>query len=309
MEIPGFTFDHATPNNKPEDGKIFAYGTVTSGKDTEPALKLELYYTRNKYSYTVEYLDADNLQEIRDPKVTENVHFDDVVEETAPQDIVGYDLYGSETQTLKISATETLNKITFLYTKKPLTVNYVAICTNPEATEFGYVLTTSEYNTITGTSAVEKPGFHFLGWYKEETCDTLLGTAAFFKPDVSTADGIYEYTFYALFEPITLKINQTGMKNATDSGIYQIVNNSTNAVVTTVAITGNNSAIVESIPSGSYTIREITGNWTWTYENTTNQTCTIEAAVSNTVTFNFTSKTVDWLNGECYKDNNFTNPN
>ena len=212
LSIPGFTFDHATPNIKTESGKQYAYGTVTSGQDAATALKLELYYNRIKYRYTVEYLDADTLQQVKETKETgKDYYFDAVITETAPQDIVGYDLYGSETQTLKISAIEDLNKITFLYTPKPLTVHY------------GYVLATSEYKDIKGTTAIAQPGFLFKGWYEDEECTTLCTGDTFFDPNVTTESGIYEYTFYALFEPIDLEViyNENGGDDISD-GISHI---------------------------------------------------------------------------------------
>ena len=209
LSIPGFAFEHATPKVKTESGKQYAYGTVTSGEDAATALKLELYYNRIKYRYTVEYLDADTLQPIPgvDTKVTAAIYdFDSVVTETTPQNIPGYDLYGSETQTLKISAIEELNKITFLYKPKPLTVNYVPICKTSKLTDFGYVLVTSEYKDIKGTTAVARPAFKFMGWYSDEDCQTKVADKEFYKPDVSTDGGVYDYTFYALFEPIDLKV-------------------------------------------------------------------------------------------------------
>ena len=299
LSIPGFAFDHATPKVKTESGKQYAYGTVTSGQDAAKALKLELYYNRIKYRYTVEYLDADTLQPIPGvpTKETDAIYdFDSEVTETAQLNIPGYDLYGSETQTLKISAIEDLNKITFLYTPKPLTVHYVPICKTPGTTDFGYVLATSEYKDIKGTTAIAQPGFLFKGWYEDEECTILRTNDTFLYPDVTTEGGIYEYTFYALFEPISLTITQKGMLNETDSGIYEVVNSS-DQVIATVMLTGNSSVTLEQIPVGTYTVREV-GNWTWTYSGTLSEGVTVTASADNEVIFTHSDIAVDWLHSE-----------
>jgi len=299
LSIPGFTFDHATPKVKTESGKQYAYGTVTSGENAETALKLELYYNRIKYKYTVEYLDADTLQPIPGVPTKETdaiFDFDSEITETALQNIPGYDLYGSETQTLKISAIEDLNKITFLYTPKPLTVHYVPICKTPGMTDFGYVLATSEYKDIKGTTAIAQPGFLFKGWYEDEECTILRTNDTFLYPDVTTESGIYEYTFYALFEPISLTITQKGMLNETDSGIYEVVNSS-DQVIATVMLTGNSSVTLEQIPVGTYTVREV-GNWTWTYSGTLSKGVTVTASTDNEVIFTHSDIAVDWLHSE-----------
>ena len=300
LTIVGFTFDHGTPNET-TDGKKVVYGTIRSGKDDNEnkALALELYYKRNEYHYYVEYRDYETGALLMDPvKSTDKYHLDEEVTFTTTEVIRGYDLYGSATQKLKISATESLNKITFLYAPKALTVNYIPVCKTNSGSDFGYVLATSEYKIINGTTAVANPGYRFMGWYSEEACTTKLTDNAFYKPNVSTDNDIYEYNFYALFEPIALKIYQTGVAD-THSGIYEIVKSSD--VIAKVMITGNTYVTLDAVPIGTYTIKEITSEWTWTYDPDNDAdplTFEVSAAGPNTVTFNHSAKTVDWLHNE-----------
>lgn len=315
LTIPGFTFSRAEPNQGEQDGKTTACGTVTTGETENEALKLELYYTRNKYSYTVYYKNKDTGTEVRDAEERASVYqFNDTVTETAP-DIVGYDLYGSETQTLKISATESLNTITFLYTQKALTVNYVPVCKTAGATDFGYVLAEVEYKTINGTTAIAKEGFGFVGWYSDESCTTELTTESHYKPTVSTDGGIYEYTFYALFEPVRedLVITVSGENlDAGDSFLFKVTGTDVlgQNVELMVSIQGADSVTVKDLYCGTYTVTELTG-WSWTYSNagsdSATETISSSDDVSNcSVSFTNAPKTVDWLHGETSEENPFT---
>lgn len=304
LSIPGFTFSEektkeacGAGNVTEEDGQWVVSGTVTTGEEGTDALQLKLYYTRNKYGYTVNYLNAYTRDVVAQPEVHDALYdFGDTITVTAKTDIKGFDLFGSTTQTLKISATERLNTITFLYTPKEFAVNYIAV-SRPSHLTGGEVLTTAEYGTVVnGTTAVAYSGFRFSGWYSDPECTDLITATYFYKPNVSSENDVNEYNFYALFEPITLTIRQTGMKHQTDSGIYEIVNES-DQVIITVVITGNNSVTLEQIPLGTYTIREITSRWTWTYASTNGIYFTV-TDTGNTVIFNHASKTVDWLHNE-----------
>ena len=145
-----------------------------------------------------------------------------------------------------------------------------------------------------------RPGFAFIGWSNSVGGAKVYDDGQSVKNLANTQDAVVE--LYALFEPITLTITQTGMKNASESGVYEVVNGS-GVVVATVIITGDNSVVLTQIPAGEYIVREITGNWTWAYEDTGNNTrpnkqIAVQENAANQVTFNHTSKTVDWLHGE-----------
>ena len=101
----------------------------------------------------------------------------------------------------------------------------------------------------------------------------------------------------------TLTIKQTGVAD-TDSGIYEVIQSSdsnvdsSDPVIAKVMITGNASVTLEQVPIGHYIIREITSDWTWTYENTSEKTVDVTSDSNSEVTFNHISKTIDWLHNE-----------
>ena len=108
-DIPGFTFKYATVNGVGTD-KAPGAALTTAG------LELELYYTRNNYTYTVRHVDSSTNQNIVDPE-TKSAPFGKTVAESA-KDFDGYRLNDSvsqATQQITIRVDETLNVITFYY--------------------------------------------------------------------------------------------------------------------------------------------------------------------------------------------------
>ena len=108
-DIPGFTFEYATVNGERTD-KAPGAALTTAG------LELELYYTRNNYTYTVRHIDSSTNKDIVDP-VTKSAPFGKTVAEPA-KNFDGYRLNDSvsqATQQITIRVDETLNVITFYY--------------------------------------------------------------------------------------------------------------------------------------------------------------------------------------------------
>lgn len=108
-DIPGFTFEYATVNGVRTD-KAPGAALTTAG------LELELYYTRNNYTYTVRHIDSSTNKDIVDP-VTKSAPFGKTVAEPA-KNFDGYRLNDSvsqATQQITIRVDETLNVITFYY--------------------------------------------------------------------------------------------------------------------------------------------------------------------------------------------------
>ena len=224
QERAGFEFDEAeTRTNNPGKtveqaaGKWTVSGIVTSGEDDDAnkPLELHLYYNRLNYGYRIIHKDRETGTTIEEERVgldtgkeSEKVPFESVVSATATG-IQGYDLYdaetdGTKTLTLKISWDDKMNVITFEYIRKKLTIEYIPVCTDDTMTGFGGVSNPLDYDkaTPTGSQAYAASGFQFLGWYSDEDCETKVAEAERFQPNVTTVDGIYDYTFYALFEPI-----------------------------------------------------------------------------------------------------------
>ena len=293
---------------KQVDGKWTVSGVVTSGKDNDAnkPLVLNLYYSREKFSYKVQYIDWETKDPIRDGKTVGGIPFGKTVSENSIE-ITGYDLYGADesgkkTLDLTISWDQNKNVITFEYIKKKVTIKYVPICTEPGLTGgFGGVSNPIDYDKTTpsGSGAFAASGFYFKGWYSDEEGNTRVEEDVYFRPQVDLSTGIYDYTYYALFEPITLTISQQNIAE-NDSAVYEVLQGTT--VVARVMLTGTDSVTLMAIPAGNYTVKEVSGNWTWTYNDPAPFSGTVEvvAGQENAVTFNYADCHVGscWLHNE-----------
>lgn len=293
---------------KQVDGKWTVSGVVTSGKDNDAnkPLVLNLYYSREKFSYKVQYIDWETKDPIRDGKTVGGIPFGKTVSENSIE-ITGYDLYGADesgkkTLDLTISWDKDKNVITFEYIKKKVTIKYVPICTEPGLTGgFGGVSNPIDYDKTTpsGSGAFAASGFYFKGWYSDEEGNTRVEEDVYFRPQVDLSTGIYDYTYYALFEPITLTISQQNIAE-NDSAVYEVLQGTT--VVARVMLTGTDSVTLMAIPAGNYTVKEVSGNWTWTYNDPAPFSGTVEvvAGQENAVTFNYADCHVGscWLHNE-----------
>lgn len=301
-------------------------GIVKSGKDEgeNKALILELYYVRQKYSYTVQYFKHGTTTPVKPTETRETIYpLDKVVEESAPP-VEGYELSSESKKTLKISSDTTKNVITFYYTPQPLTVNYVAVCPDNRGSDFAVLTKEKEVTNegsgkIVGSQAIPKSGFWFKGWYADEEGNVKIQDTDTLKPqienhpgkDYAIAKDYGEYTYYALFEPIKLKITQTGMRDGAgtshmnscvESGVYELVKHNsddTTTVIANIILTGNDFVIVEQVPAGKYSVRPVNG-WTWTY-NTEEETAQITVTGSDEIqeiVVERDTKEVDWLHDE-----------
>ena len=301
LTIPGAEFDWVKSGAVKVDGKYVVQGIVKSGEDNDEnqALELVLYYNRSTVDYTVRYVNQNDPND-RNMPVTET--YSGRVGETVSaqwKEIPGYNLISAQTQTLKLSTSTNQNVITFFYEKEDVHVRYIAKCTEEGLTGFG-VLDRSEDSgvQIYGATAMPYSGSYFVGWFSDEECQNLVQTAAKLQPEL--AAGVYEATYYALFKPYRLTIAQNGAIRSTDSAIYEVLRGTT--VVARVMLTGNDSVTLLQIPAGTYTVRENTRNWTWTYgEPTVDHTggvVTVERDNTETVTFTYGSPFACWLFGE-----------
>lgn len=303
-------------------------GIVTTGadQDANKPLELHLYYTRGTYGYTVQHCDWDTKQIIElkgadgnDQQQTQTgtATLGSTITLTSLT-IPGYDVYApdeedgsSKTLPLKISHIESQNVVTFYYVRKKVTVEYIPICTDTGITSgFGGVSNPLDYDLQTprGSQAAAESGFHFMGWYTSQTPDAqkrVTDKALLAPTDIKISPDIYDYTYYAIFKPITLTISQTGIPVG-ETALYQITGNGVNL---TVALPGKGSELasvtVEQIPAGEYTVTELTG-WTWKNGTDLNsKNVTVSKSAENVVSFAFTIPASDWLHGETHKENNF----
>lgn len=360
-----------------EDGDVADF-TDNSGQPygnvSQNGLTLQVYYKRNLYNYVVEYRDRDTdtiLQtatsgtqnfgtELTWSLVTtdENgiVTRDDRIIQVIKQESDGTErtytytlaiLNPKESDLTKstiihVSSEENPNKLIFYYTQKEVEVQYKAVCSIPDITNFASVSPNKERVTsaenIGGCTPTAANGFEFVGWYTDEACTNKVpsgwvidknndGKSTHLKPlELNTTEN--SVTYYALFKPIltslaiTKEVAKTDKNGAafteksTDSFLFRITgkaNTSTKDVDMIVAINGSGSVIVENLNCGEYTVTELT-DWSWKYDcSATAVTKKIVALTEggdfpedNTFTFNNTYNNPDWLGGESGRENKFS---
>ena len=305
MTIPGFTYDSTVA------------GTVTSGKLTANGLELKLYYTRNSYPYQVRYLEQGTGKQLADPK-NGTGKYGQVISESAI-DITNYTPVDPTSQTLTIRIEEgteaQLNIITFYYTEKEATINYVVV--GPDGC--GTVSPTSETlkvlsGTANGSTPTANENFKFDGWYTDAACTVPVDTSwvdanSKITPQKqdhdkdSTTDVVYvAATYYAKFvvDKATLTIKKSGMESG-ESAIFNVDGKGYKGQV----VVPNNGEVKLFVTCGEYTITEV-GSWTNRYTTTvtglTDGKVTLEAKGA-TVTFKNTKKNDKWLHDESAIDN------
>lgn len=139
-----------------------------------------------------------------------------------------------------------------------------------------------------------KPGFVFVGWAASADGDKLYTDGQTVRNLASEQDAVV--SLYAVYEPITLTIAQSGM-DGVDSGIYVVLKD--DQEVARVMVKGNASVTLEQIPAGTYIVQEISGKWTWKYSPTGERQVLVVAAQENKVTFERSlNQPIDWLNTE-----------
>ena len=305
MTIPGFTYDSSVP------------GTVASGELTANGLELKLYYTRNSYPYQVRYLEQGSGKQLANPK-NGTGKYGQVVSENAI-DITNYTAVAPTSQTLNIRIEESqteakLNIITFYYTEKEVTINYVVVgpdgCgTVSPASETLKVLT----GTAQGSTPTANSGFRFVGWYTDEACTTPV-TAGWVDANnkltpVKTADAPWtNATYYAKFEydVADLTITKSGCNAADENQCFIFTITGPDGYSQRVVINGNGSVTIKGLKAGTtYTVTEDSG-WSWRYKDYSGaQTVTLEPGVVNNVAYTNQRDNPKWLGGDAYSRNIF----
>ncbi len=326
INIPGFTFDRSVE------------GTVLSGELKAEGLELKLYYTRNSYPYEVRYLEYGTGKELHAPK-QESAKYGQIVSEEAIG-IEHYECVTASPQTLNIKVEEDekeakLNILIFYYQEKQATINYVAVGPEgynedgtPKETVAGKVEPSSEAvkvlsgNANGSTATADAPTYRFAGWYDSE--GNLLSMDAKYTPvrpgstigdDGNVTGGLWPeegVTYYAKFEYnlTTLTITKTGCADI-DNGqsfLFKVEGYGLPNGGLVIAINGNGSETISGLTVGQeYTVTEIT-EWSWRYTPDSSHTIKLEADASqNSVEIHNEREKTYWLDGDCYKENNFGN--
>lgn len=282
-----------------------------SGEIGPDGLVLNLYYDRNLYAYTVEYLEAGTEKKLLDDKSSGAAYrYGKLVSEEAPE-ISGYTLVSTSPKQLTISDRAQRNVIRFYYTEQQVTIHYAAV-------GGGTVSLGSEtVKAVTGTAVGSVPtpgkGYRFVGWFTDGACTTPAPadwvTGGQLIPQKQ--DGRYRAaTYYAKFTEDTaaLTIQKTGWDAADENQTFLFsicgTDENTETIRMTVTVHGNGRTTVTDLPVGSYTVAEVDG-WSWRYAPESARQSVRLDAPGATVVFQNDRPQPYWLDGDSYSVNHF----
>lgn len=301
LTINGFTYDHALVNDVTAG---LTDGTV-NGTVAKSGLEIELYYTRNKYPYKIQYKDSSTGDVLKAPDIiTPGDYYGRNIQ---VQTIPAIDDYNYESSTTCVIAIEedlanpVHNILTVYYTEKSVRIDYVIIPpTDVDPEDCGTVVpefSNVKVNSSMGASslATAKEGFLFDGWYEDEACTVLVTDNANLSL-VKPSGGWTTKTYYAKFVPGTGDLTIT-RSNASDSSqvfVYSVKNNETSEIIY-VSITGNGSVTIVDLPLAEYTVTQ-ENDWSWRYSDAS-KTVDHNNMNGTVVMMNKASGTDQWLNG------------
>lgn len=321
MDIAGFTYKETTytvGDNAP---------TTTNSALTADGLEIDLYYTRNKYPYTVQYV-LQGTDTVLYTETFQDQYYGDTVYHEAPEHYGTGDIYkctSAEKLSTVIQTDAAKNVITFYYVEQEVTIKYAVAnglggTVNPSQET---VLIKSE-DAKGSVAAPLSSAYKFVGWYDAQ--GNLLSTELKFVPE--KVDGLnVTATYYAKFEYnlTSLTIVKDGAEAYKDidpnqSFIFDIYDGDTDTLVTTVTVNSTTDwkVVVDGLTVGKrYKVTEKT-DWSWRYNCTgwqyedSNATVTgadhvasIELGVDGTITFTNTRDNEQWLDGDSWCNNIF----
>lgn len=306
-------------------------GTVTAGN----ILELWVYYTRNEYSYKVQYLDQVTGLPVHAEKNGTAKWESQVTEKSV--DVNGYELLGNKTYTLTISDNSLENVITFYYIKD-VTIKYQVVgptgCGSVDAPAETIGASTGKANGSTATASSNV--YKFVGWYLDADCKNAVPeewvSENRIKPQ-KPGEFWVNVTYYAKFEynltSLTIdKVFPDGADYSVDinqSFLFDIVevdesgNVVSNGVNLTVTIHKDGSIKIDGMTVGHrYKITEKT-DWSWRYgkcapssnlagSKVSGNSITVKLsadAAANKVTFTNERTYKYWLDGDSYNVNIF----
>lgn len=304
-----------------------------SGELTAAGLVLNLYYDRIEYPYEFRFVekDSDPEKQLAD-SVTGSARYQAQVTQTA-NPIPGYTLVSLENQAINIAieedgTTAVKNVRTFYYTEQTVDIKYVVVGPTGCGTLDNYQEAQLKVMTgeVKGSIPTANPGFKFVGWFTDEPCDIRVenvitgavdATTNKLTPQKRPSDNChFAATYYAKFEYnlTTLTITKSGAAvNADGTGLdagqsflFKVTGAGLPDGGLLIAINGNGSETISGLTVGQeYTVTEET-DWSWRYTPTNNgQKITLAANGNNEVKINNRRDEDQWLDGDCYAENNF----
>lgn len=319
MNIEGFT--HSKTEYKVGDNAP----TTTNSALTADGLEINLYYERNKYPYTVQYM-LQGTDTVLHTETFQDQYYGATVYYEAPEYYGTGDIYkriSAEKLSTVIQTDATKNVITFYYVEQEVTIKYEV------ANGFGGTVNPSQETVLiksdTAQGSVAAPlnsAYKFVGWYDAK--GNLLSTEPAFVPQ--KVDGLnVTATYRAKFEYnlTSLTIIKDGVAEYKDidpnqSLIFDIYDGSTLVTTVTVNSTTGWKVVVDGLTVGKqYKVIEKT-DWSWRYHCTgweykdSNATVTgagneasITLGLNGTVTFTNARVNEQWLDGDSWSNNIF----
>lgn len=324
-EIEHFTWDEG------HEGEVMS-GTVTAGE----ILELWVYYTRDEYSYKVQYLDEATGLPVH-PEKNGSANWESQVTESWIE-IEGYELVSNQSYTIDISADPDQNVITFYYVKD-VTINYQVVgpagcgAVGPTSETIGAMTGQASGSTATASSSVYK----FVGWYLDADCTNpvptewvdVSGKITPQKPGELWVNATYyakfEYNLTSLTIDKAFPVGADYSMDVNQSFLFDVVevdesgNVVSNGVNLTVTIHKDGSVTIDGLTVGHrYKITEKT-DWSWRYSKCTPSSSLTGSQVSgNSITVKLTADTTankvtftnersneQWLDGDSWCNNIF----
>lgn len=302
LSISGFSYNRQASTSK---GRIIGEG-----------LLLELYYDRNVYSYTVNYLEHGTNKVLATAK-TGSVRYGNTVTEDAIS-IDGYNLMGESSVNLEIKDKTSLNVINFYYSLPEITIQYRAIVEGVGVSKDCTVSMSQEVVYYSSGIKGSKPiiygnNYKFVGWYTDSLCtnkvnSNWIGEDNLLLPPLDTA------IYYAKFVPTkaNLKIINTGVDLTLDNdqtfiySIRGIEGTPTKKIYLTVVVKGNDFVTINDLPIGEYIVSEFS-DWSFRYTpDTKSKNVSLSGdGQTATVTFIETRTSELFLDGNAYQKNLF----
>ena len=333
LTIPGFTYVKGTAVAG-ETTTNFTKPDTPKATLTEDGLVLNLYYDRIEYPYEFRFVekDSDPEKQLAD-SVTGTARYQAQVTQTA-KDIPGYTLVSTGNQAIHIAIeddkTAVKNVKTFYYTEQTVDIKYEVVGPTVCGRLDNYQ--EAQLKVITGTPKGSTPtaveNFKFVGWYKDQACtvpvdETWVNANNKLTPgktkNYGTAEkpamGYEAATYYAKFEYnlTTLTITKSGAAvNANGTGLdagqsflFKVTGEGLPKDGLLIAINGNGSETISGLTVGqTYTVTEVE-SWSWRYTATAQKITLGADASKNKVTIDNARDETQWLDGDCYAENNF----
>ncbi|MBQ5820113.1 MAG: InlB B-repeat-containing protein [Clostridia bacterium] len=172
---------------------------------TDSILELWVYYTRNSYNYTVQYLDKATHAVLHEDKdQTWSGKWEAFVTEHAIS-IENYTPVAPSEVTIQISASEDENLIIFYYEENKVEINYEAIGGGTVSPEKEEVKVSS--GAALGSTATANKGYEFVGWFDNQNgTGTPLSTNSRYIPHKSGSAWVSK-TYYAIFREKDVQLN------------------------------------------------------------------------------------------------------